>query len=68
MANKDKYYIKISDDHWLHRSPIKCLINPILRKLQFYTNNPYIIASKTLWEDGTPHFNGYKFTRVLYRK
>ena len=44
----DKYYYfhkryKI----WMHRTPLKLFINPILRFIQFWTTKPFVIASDT---------------------
>lgn len=47
-----------------HRTKVKCIINPILRKIQFFTNKPYVIASVT--DHG--YFLYYKIMRVLYIK
>lgn len=66
--SKDKYYV-YQDDTWKHRSPIKLLLNPILRKIQFFTNKPYVIASDTGFDiNGKPYFIKYKFMRVEYIK
>lgn len=61
----DKYYVK-AEGYWMHRPRIKCIINPILRKLQFWTRKPYVIASITEFKDGVPYFVRYSFTRVAY--
>jgi len=54
----DEYGFKV------HRSTLKLTVNPILRKLQFFTNKPFVIASK--FENGL--FVKYKFMRVRYFK
>ena len=64
---KDKFYIKI-EDSWVHRTPLKVSINPILRLLQWFTDKPYVIASKTSWKDGKPHYTGYTFTKVKFNR
>lgn len=34
--NKDEYYVKDKECGCLmHRTPLKCIVNPILRKIQF---------------------------------
>lgn len=49
----------------VHATKLKLFINPILRKIQYKTNNPWVIAS---------HFNNdmvfthYSFQRVVYDK
>jgi len=48
----------------MHRTKVKRIINPILRKIQFFTNKPYVIASVT--DHG--YFLYYKIMRVLYIK
>ena len=47
----------------VHRSRIKCIINPVLRKLQYYTNKPYVIAS-FITDKG--EFSHYVVKRVEY--
>jgi len=63
---KDQYYVN-EDGHWMHKSPIKLWLNPKLRKLQWWDDRPWVIASKTEWIDGVPHFKGYSFQKVQYR-
>lgn len=65
--NKDKYYIK-REWGWNHSTPLKCIVNPVLRKLQFWTWKPYVISSMTEFIDGKPHFIRYVFQRVRYFK
>ena len=66
----DKYYYfhkryKI----WMHRTPLKLFINPILRFIQFWTMKPFVIASDTDFdENGKPHFMGYCICKVEYVK
>ena len=62
----DKYYQKI-DNNWVHKAPIKVLLNPILRKIQFWRDDPYVIASVTEWKKKQPRFVKFKFCRVQYR-
>ena len=70
MSDKNRFYVKVdgNDMKWLHRTPLKVVVNPILRKLQFFTNRPFVIVSKTSFKDGIPDFGGYVFKRVLYIK
>ena len=59
----DKYYSKI-EDCWVHRPPLKLIVNPILRILQFYTDYPFVITSKTCFKNKIPNFIKYEFNRV----
>ena len=67
--NKDKYYVQDPDcGCWMHRSPLKRIINPILRKIQFWAKDKLVIGSKTEFdENGIPHFKGYGIvkTRIM---
>lgn len=60
----DRCYIKIDEDVWVHRTMLKRIINPILRFCQFWTDNPYVIASITDMKDGLPYFSHYAIKRV----
>lgn len=59
----DSYYSKIGSCT-VHRSPLKVIINPILRSIQFYTKYPYVIVSITEFNKGTPHFIKYGFEKI----
>ena len=61
----DRYYV-CEDGLWMHRSPLKLALNPVLRKLQFWTRKPWVIASRTEFGTGRPHFTGYTLARVEY--
>ncbi len=62
---KDKYFFTVNGK-LIHKSPIKVWLNPILRRIQFYTNKPYVITSITEWkQDGTPTFVKYAIRQVL---
>lgn len=37
---------KIKEAYRVHKTWSKCLINPVLRKIQFWTDKPFVIASK----------------------
>lgn len=65
-ASKDKFYIYIDDcSTWVHRTPLKVIVNPILRFLQFWTNEPWVIGSDTDFDkDDNPHFQGYCWVRA----
>ena len=67
--NRDKYYVQEPDcGCWMHRSPLKRIINPILRKIQFWTKVKWVIRSKSEFdENGIPHFKGYGMikTRIM---
>jgi hypothetical protein len=60
------YHLRI-EGYWNHVTRIKVIVNPILRKIQFFTNRPYVIASNTEFnEHKKPKFLGYIFCRVRY--
>jgi len=61
----NKYYI-FNDNYWNHKTPLKLFINPILRKIQFFTNKPFVITSLTEFINDTPNFLKYKLMRVKY--
>lgn len=65
-SNKDRFYVK-SETGWIHRSPIKVLLNPALRKIQFWSSSPVVIASVTNFEEGIPRFVRYVLKRVTYK-
>ena len=44
-AGPDRYYL-LDGDNWSHRTPLKLLVNPVLRRIQFFTERPYVIAEK----------------------
>ena len=63
LRNEDRFWIKRSNGNWSHCSPIKVIINPILRILQFYTDQPYVIVSiVNLCESSHPRFIRYYFS------
>lgn len=59
-------YLVYEDGCWMHKHPLKLIVNPILRKLQFFTNKPYVIASK--FDKQRTKFIGFTFCRVRYYK
>ena len=52
---------KIKEAYRVHKTWSKCLINPVLRKIQFWTDKPFVIASKITDEH---EFVRYAFKRV----
>ena len=49
----------------MHRSPLKLVINPILRFLQFWTDEPWVLGSETEFDENKkPHFQGYCWLRA----
>lgn len=64
----DRYYVSCGDGIYMHRTPIKLAINPLLRRIQFWTDYPFVIASRTVFVDELPHFCGYELTRVKWRE
>lgn len=72
MVQLDKEFV-YEDGTWYHRSKLKLFLNPILRKIQFWTNTPYVIASDVFFVHHAKHgkipvFIKYKFCRVQYYK
>ena len=67
--NKDIYFFYDKKHKtWRHRSPIKLIVNPILRKLQFWTDKPLVICTYTEFINDRPHFLSYGFKRIKYLK
>lgn len=42
---KAAYEFESHGTRMIHKTKLKCIINPILRGLQFYTWEPYVIVS-----------------------
>lgn len=67
LKQKDDYFVYNEEyDCWMHRTPLKCVINPILRFIQFWTNKPFVIYSECEKIDGKQHFIKYGFGRIEY--
>lgn len=65
LKNKDKYYVYNEQyDCWMHRTPLKLIVNPILRFIQFWTDKPFVIYSETEFIDKKPHFLSYGFGKI----
>ena len=66
LSNKDKYFVYSKQYKcWMHRSPLKLIINPFLRFIQFWTDKPFVIYSHTEFDkNGKPHFLKYGFGRI----
>lgn len=71
----DRFFFKDKKRNaWRHRTPIKCIINPILRAIQFWTSKPYVICSICDYKecdvthDSVPFFVKYSLMRVEYIK
>jgi hypothetical protein len=57
---------KIKGRH-LHKTRLKCTVNPVLRVLQFWSKRPYVIYSKFDNEDiELKNFLGYGFGRITH--
>lgn len=67
MNNSINDYYVIENGYVVHKTLLKCIINPILRIIQFYSDYPYVISSisKCCPVNGW-YFLGYKFNRVKY--
>jgi len=50
------------DGIMVHRTLLKCIMNPILRLIQWWTTSPYVIAS----EYDKCHINGYYFIKYRF--
>jgi hypothetical protein len=50
--------------HRVHKTRLKLVINPVLRKIQYWTDKPYVIASCFEKKE----FITYKIQRVQYYK
>lgn len=64
LNQRTNEYFEVIDGCLCHRSPLKLLINPILRMIQFWTDTPYVIAS----EYETCPVNGYYFIRYRFMR
>jgi len=62
--NNDKYFV-FKYGFVMHRPPFKVFINSILRKIQFFTDTPFLISSECEFDSsGKWHFVQYSFKRV----
>lgn len=57
--------VVMSKIHRVHKTNLKCFMNPLLRTIQYWTDKPYVIAS--LFDDNR-EFVTYKIARVQYYK
>ncbi len=62
------YYVKHDNVNWCHRHPIKIVINPMLRFIQFWTDKPYVIASITEFKNEKPIFIKFAFFPIKLLK
>lgn len=51
----------------VHKTLLKCIVNPILRKIQWWTNKPYVITSVGKVIDNKFVFESYIFKRMQYK-
>lgn len=65
MASKDRYYIKVGPSSWIFRSPLIRVVNPILRAIQFWAQEPWVLVAVSS-DNGhdRPHFWYYEFVRL----
>lgn len=69
MNRKDKYFVYDAKyDCWMHKTPLKIILNPILRLIQFWTDEPFVVYSECEKQNGTWHFLRYGFGKVKYLK
>jgi len=67
LKQKDDYFVYSKEYNcWMHRTPLKCIINPILRFIQFWTNKPFVIYFECEEIDGRWYFIKYGFGRIEY--
>lgn len=52
------------ENQWKHKTKLKCTINPILRKIQFFTDKPWVIASLVEFKNKKPVFLGYRLRKL----
>ena len=67
----DNYYKKkgfgLIDNTIVHKTKLKCFINPLLRCIQCFTDRPYVITSMISRDNNECYlFEGYTFKRVKY--
>lgn len=63
--SKNKYFVYKDGVIINHRTPLKLIVNPILRFFQFYTEKPYVIVSFIEFDSyGNGNFIRYGFKRV----
>jgi hypothetical protein len=62
--SKHVFYHDRVYDCWMHRPLLKVIVNPILRKLQFFTKKPWVISSIVEMKNGIPVFKRYSMHRV----
>lgn len=67
-VDQNCYYQKLEDGNYIHKAPMKVVLNPCLRFLQFYSDKPYVIATMTEFKHGKPGFVEYKIKRVGMNK
>lgn len=63
MTNQVFYHDTVNNC-WMHRPKFKVILNPILRKLQFFTKKPWVIVSYVDMSNDIPVFKGYGLERV----
>lgn len=68
--HKDEYFHYHNSEGYSHRSPVKSILNPVLRAVQFWSNRPYVIATDVDFMDDPKiaplarvTFVGYVFCR-----
>jgi hypothetical protein len=68
IPSKVESYFHEGVEYKSHKTKLKRFVNPILRKIQFFTDRPWVIASQFLIIDSDYYLVGYSFERVLYHK
>jgi hypothetical protein len=66
---KPNSWFEYTDGGWIHSTPLKRTVNPLLRYIQFWTNRPLVIASHVDFDEkNTPNFKKYILRRVKYER
>lgn len=55
---------KYIDGHLVHTTRLKRIVNPVLRKIQWFTQSPFVIAPKVKHKGTNCYFTGYTIRRV----
>ena len=69
--HKHEYFHYIPDVGFSHRAPFKVILNPILRLIQFWDDEPYVVATMVDYSDDVKipplervKFKGYELRKV----
>jgi hypothetical protein len=66
---KPNSWFEYTDGGWIHSTPLKRTVNPLLRYIQFWTDRPLVIASYVDFDgENIPNFKKYVLKRVKYER